>query len=546
MRQLFLSLSFLCAVITALSQQVPTSKDFDAVIEKYFDDKAPGGSVLVVHKGKTIYKSAKGIADMDLNVSIEPDMIFRIGSISKQFTAMSILKLHEEGKLNVQDDIKKYIPQLTWKEAITIDQIVHHTSGVPSYTDFEDFFAQRSMKDAPLDSVIAYFNNRPLDFEPGTKWNYSNSGYILLGAVIEKVSGMSYADYVQRNIFEPLGMKNSRFEINHEIVPNKVKGYTPDGDGWMNGPYISMTWPHAAGSLISNTEDMYTWNRAIHDGKFVSKASLERAFKGGLLADGKDTYYGFGFMLGLTRGERTIEHSGGINGFVSNACYLPDQDLYIVVLTNREADGPTAITAEIAGLVLGKPYLQNATVLDEKNLREYPGVYKFDDIKRFITFENGKLYSQREGSVVYELTPSAKDEFFFHDALANISFKRNKKGKIESLYFDGSGQRPSTWIKTSEALPAPSKYITVDLKKLEELVGDYELMPGFMFTVSVRDGKLYGQGTGQGELELKATSETTFEAKEVGAKFTFGKDGSGKINTMLLEQGGAKLEGKRK
>lgn len=546
MKHIILSITLLSLVFTGLSQQVASTKDYDAIVEKYFDDNVPGGAVIVVHKGTTIYKSAKGMADMELNVPIQPDMIFRIGSISKQFTAMSILKLHEEGKLNVADDVKKYIPQLSWTEAITIDQLVHHTSGVPSYTDFPDFFASRSMHDTSIDSVIAYFNNRPLDFAPGTQWNYSNSGYILLGAIIEKVSGMSYADYIERNLFLPLGMKNSRFEVNSEIVPNKVKGYSPNEEGgWSNAPYISMTWPHAAGSLISTTEDLYIWNKAIHEGKFVSKASLTQAFKGAVLPDGKDTYYGFGLMMGVIRGENTIEHSGGINGFVTNACYIPEQDLFVAVLTNKEADGPTACTAELVALALGKPFVYNATTLDEKTLKEYAGVYSFDGVKRFITFENGKLHSQREGSVMYELTPSAKDEFFFQNSVANISFKRDKKGKIESLYFEGSGQRPSTWKRTTEALPAPVTYMNVDQKTLEKYVGEYELMPGFIFTVSVRDGKLFGVATGQRELELKALTESEFEVKEVGAKINFIKDPSGTVNSMVLLQGGARLEGKR-
>ena len=546
MKHFILCITLLSLAFTGLAQQVATTKDYDAIVEKYFDAAAPGGAVLVMHKGKTIYKSAKGMADMELNVPIQPDMIFRIGSISKQFTAMSILKLHEEGKLNVTDDVKKYIPQLSWTEALTIDQLVHHTSGVPSYTDFPGFFANHSMHDTSLDSVIAYFNNRPLDFAPGTQWNYSNSGYILLGAIIEKASGMSYADYIERNVFAPLGMKNSRFEVNSEIVPNRVKGYATNAEGgWSNASYISMTWPHAAGSLISTTEDLYIWNKALHEGKFVSKASLTQAFKGAVLPDGKDTDYGFGFGMGVIRGENTIEHSGGINGFVTNACYIPEQDLFVAVLTNGEAHDPKACTTELMALALGKPFVYNAITLDEKTLRQYAGVYVFDGAKRFITFENGKLHSQREGSGLYELTASAKDEFFFQDALANISFKRDKKGKIESLYFEGNDQRPSTWKRTKEALPAPVSYINVDQRTLQTYVGNYELMPEFIFTVSVRDGKLFGVATGQRELELKALTESEFEVKEVGAKINFIEDTSGTVNTMVLLQGGARLEGKR-
>jgi CubicO group peptidase (beta-lactamase class C family) len=547
MKQLLLIISLLYPVFTGITQEVPSTQEYKRILDKYFDSDAPGGAVLVVQKGKTLYKDAKGLADMELNLAIQPDMIFRIGSISKQFTAMSILKLHEEGKLNVQDKIQKYLPQLSWTETITIEQLVHHTSGVPSYTDFPDFMGSKSFLDTPLDSIIEYINHRPLDFAPGTEWNYSNSGYVLLGSIIEKVSGMSYEDYIERNLFAPLGMKNSRFEINSEIVPNKVNGYTPkDASGWSHAQYISMTWPHAAGSLLSTTEDLYIWTKALNDGKFVSKSSLEIGFKEALLANGENTHYAYGLNHGVIRGERTLEHSGGIPGFVTNACYLPDQDLFVAVLTNREADGPTALTAELIALTLGKPYSFNPTTLDEKTMKEYSGVYVSDDTKRFITYENGKLFSQREGSVVYELTPSAKDEFFFQDAVATISFKRNKKGKIESLIFDGSGQRPSTWNLSTEALPAPTTYKKVDEKLLLPLVGQYELMPGFIFTVSVKDGKLYGFATGQQEFELKALSETEFEVKEVGAKFTFVEDHSGIVSSMILFQGGQRIEGKRK
>ena len=367
----------------------------------FFDPTSPGGAILVMKKGEVILKEAIGIADMELNVPIQPDMVFEIGSISKQFAAIAILKLQEAGKLSVDDIITKYLPDYPLNgKTITIRQLLNHTSGIRSYTDMPTFDPTIQRKDATTQEVIDFFKNEPLDFEPGTNWNYSNSGYVLLGAIVEKITGMDYGDYVTTEIFQKLGMKNTYWGDRTTIIPNKAKGYTPNGDGgFIKASYLSMTWPHAAGAIMSTTNDLYIWTKAVNEYKVVSEASLDMAYTPCVLSDGRVEEYGFGWGFSQIKGHKVIEHSGGIPGFVSNELYLPQDDVFVALLTNQERNGGTDLASKLAAIAIGDPYVYPAFLVEEKVLKGYEGVYvNATGLERIITLEDGVLYSQRPGS----------------------------------------------------------------------------------------------------------------------------------------------------
>ena len=252
--------------------------EFDKLLSEQFKAGESGCAALVAQKGQILYKKAFGMADIELNVPMQADMVFRIGSITKQFTAVCILQLMEQGKLSLQDEITKFIPDYpTQAHKITIEHLLTHTSGIKSYTGMKNF-QDIIRKDMKPEEVIDFFKNQPMEFVPGSKFNYNNSGYFLLGYIIEKVSGKTYPQYLEENIFKPLGMTNTVFGSNSKIIKNRASGYEPGSDGIVNASLMSMTIPYAAGSIQSTVEDLYKWHQAVHAYKLVKKENLDKAF----------------------------------------------------------------------------------------------------------------------------------------------------------------------------------------------------------------------------------------------------------------------------
>jgi CubicO group peptidase (beta-lactamase class C family) len=279
-------------------------------------------------------------------------MIFRLGSITKQFTAVAILMLAEQGKLSVSDEITKYLPDYPTRDhKITIEHLLTHTSGIKSYTSIPEW---RPMwrKDVTLKEMIDLFKDKPMDFAPGERWSYNNSGYVLLGAIIEKVSGQSYKDFIEKNIFAPLGMKHSFYDDTERIVPRRVSGYSKGKDGFANAEYLSMSWPYAAGSLMSRVDDLAIWDAALYTEKLIKQQSIKRAWTPYTLKDGKPTKYGYGWGISSIGGHRAITHSGGIHGFSTVGLRLPDDRVYVAILTNRQL-GLGDLGQKVAAIAVG-------------------------------------------------------------------------------------------------------------------------------------------------------------------------------------------------
>jgi CubicO group peptidase (beta-lactamase class C family) len=294
---LFVSISFTFSVWLQ-AEKVFTSglAKINAFLEKIYPANEPGAAVLAVKNGKIILRKGYGMANLELGIPIKPEMVFRIGSITKQFTAVAIMKLVEEGKLSVTDDIKKYLPDYpTHGHKITIHHLLNHTSGIKSYTSMPDW-PPLMRKDMTLKELIDFFKNQPMDFAPGERFLYSNSGYILLGAIIEKVSGKSYEAYMDENIFKPLNMSGSYYGSPSRIIPLRAFGYEKDKSQITNASYLSMTQPYAAGSLLSTVDDLHRWYQALEAGKVLSQKSLEQMYTPTKLNNGKTQNYGYNFI----------------------------------------------------------------------------------------------------------------------------------------------------------------------------------------------------------------------------------------------------------
>jgi D-alanyl-D-alanine carboxypeptidase len=334
--------------------------------------RVAGLTVGVVVGNDTLMLRGYGHADLELDVATPPRAIYEIGSVTKQFTAAAVLQLWEQGKLDLDADITAYLPTYaTQSHRIPLRRLLDHTSGIRGYTELPAFrgIASRAL---PRDSLVALFQHEPFDFAPGEALIYNNSAYFLLGLIIEKVSGGTYADYVQRHLFGPTGMTDSRYCSNTAIVKGRAKGYTATPAGLQRAEHMDHTWPFAAGSLCSTAADLITWTRALHAGRVLSERAYRELITPGTLNDGTPVRYAKGLGRNLVAGHPAIAHGGGIPGYASDLVYMPDHDAVIVVLMNTIGGGvdPRNITEAIVRLIFGPrgttpavPYTGDAATL---------------------------------------------------------------------------------------------------------------------------------------------------------------------------------------
>ena len=527
----------------SISAQSLSSK-IDALMLEKFPPNKPGATILVAKQGKTIYRNAFGMANLELQVPMKPENVFELGSITKQFTSVSILMLMEQGKLSLNDKLSKFIENYPKGNEITVHQLLNHTSGIRSYTNMESFRSKARTDLEPME-LINVFKDEPMDFEPGSRYEYNNSAYIILGYIIEKLSGMSYEDYIEKNIFQKIGMTNSYYGSKEQMIPNRASGYQPNETGYNNAEYLSMTLPYAGGSLMSTVDDMLKWEQAIHHNTFISKSSTKLAFTNTTTNDGSPIYYGYGFSIDEINGTPSIEHGGGIFGYATYGVYVPSEDLYAIVLTNSNGNSPTDITVEIAALALGKPFPKKAaTHVSEKEMKKWVGTYEFEDgAVRFVTFSDGTLYSQREGSENLKLYAVSANEYYFEDSFTNYAFEM-KNGKPVANF--RARIRKSTGVKSDRKPPAAKESISLDASVIKDYEGTFELQPGFDIVISAKENQLFAQATGQPEFEIFGESEDKFFLKVVTADIVFNRDEKGNIKSLTLNQGGQQMEGKKK
>jgi CubicO group peptidase (beta-lactamase class C family) len=406
------------------------------------------GSVLVVQNGKVLLQQGYGVRDADAKILNDENTIYQIGSVTKQFTSAIILRLAEAGKLSLTDKVSKYLPDFPNAEKITIENLLSHTSGIYNYTNNGEFMEKEVEKSIDRNALYAMVKDKPLEFEPGSKMSYSNTGYMLLGYIIEKVTGRKYEDVVRTEIFQPLQMTNSGFDFKNLKAANKAIGYSGIQNGKGNKSMIvDSTVSFAAGAIYSTLGDLNKWNNAVLSEKIMKKASLENAFTP------RHSKYGLGWSVDSVAGKRMIAHGGGIHGFLSYNLAIPEENTSVILLTNVSTSKPGKASQDIVAILHNKPY----------------------------------------------------------------------------------------------TLPEVKKEIAVDEKILQQYVGEYELAPTFVITVSVEDGALKAQPTNQPKVDLYATSETEFFLKVVDAKVVFVKNDKGEVEKLILHQNGREIPGvKRK
>ena len=425
----------------ALAQQRDRSaivQAIDSVVASYLNDgKAAGMSVAVIKGRDTLALKAYGSADLELGVPTPARAVYEIGSVTKQFTAAAILQLQDDGKLNLDDDVTKYLADYpTQGHKISIRRLLDHTSGIRGYTELPKFGTIMSRK-LPKDSLVALFKNEKFDFSPGEAEVYNNSAYFLAGLIIEKVSGMSYADYVKKTLFDKAGMNDSRYCSESAIIPRKAHGYDMGPAGLQNKGFIDHTYPYSAGSLCSTVGDLAAWNRALHGGKVLSPAAYRELITPGVLNDGTKLRYAKGLALHTFNGHRTIEHGGGINGYLSESAYFPDQDAVIVVLINTAGPvSPNAVTGSIADVVFGPTKRESQTFAGDRTslVGTYTGVGRGSRMTIKVAEDGGKLVATFPmNSKPSELRFVGNDTWEIEDN--RVTFVR-EGGKVTSMRAD--------------------------------------------------------------------------------------------------------------
>jgi CubicO group peptidase (beta-lactamase class C family) len=349
--KLHLKFVVVCLIFSQSIFSQKLESKIDSIIGTKFKPEIPGAVFLAVKNGKILYRKAFGIADLELNVKMKPEFIFEIGSMTKQFTAISVLMLAEEGKLNLNDEITKFIPDYpTNGNSITIHHLLTHTSGIKDFTSMKAI-KNIAREDLSPKELVDFFKNEPMDFKSGEQYKYCNSGYVILGYIIEIVSRQTYRDFITERIFRKIGMDNTSYASHERIIKNRVSGYR-DKQGYVNANYISFSIPYATGAIMSNVDDLLKWQNALNTNLLLSPAFAEKAFTNYELNNGKKIDYGYGWHLEKLKDKTVREHGGSIFGFKSMGIYEPSEQIYVVGLSNCECNSPTSITKEIASLLI--------------------------------------------------------------------------------------------------------------------------------------------------------------------------------------------------
>ncbi len=401
------------------------------------------GAVLVTDGVRTLLDKGYGMADLEWNIPNTPDVKFRLGSVTKQFTATLILLLQEDGKLHIEDPVGKYLPDApkTW-EKITLANLLGHTSGIPNFTADKEF-ATWSMSPHTHAEEIAFFRDKPLDFEPGSQFAYSNSNYEVLGAVIEKVSGREYAGLLNERIFQPLGMHDTGLDTDELVLPQRAQGYQPGKDGLVHERSESMSVPWAAGSLYSTTGDLLRWMHGLFGGKILNEASLKA-----MTTAGKGDY-GLGLTVSRRDGLEVVGHNGGIEGFVAQLTYLPERQLAVIVLSNVDGAAPEALADQLLDVALGKPVIlaseRKPVPIAPGELGKFVGVYDLQPGFTLTIAASGESITlQGTGSplraLMYQGAPDGHPRFFVPAIDAEVEFVPDANGTVTSLVLHHGGR----------------------------------------------------------------------------------------------------------
>jgi len=428
--------ALLLSVAPALAQDVAR---MDQVVRASVEVEEFSGSVLVARDGEVLLDRGYGFANREWSIPNDGDTKFRLGSVTKQFTAVAVTILNERGLVDLDAPVKTWLPDApaAW-DGVTVRHLLAHTSGIPNLTAFDDYESLKTLP-ATIDSLIERFRDRPLDFQPGEGWRYSNSGYIVLTAIVAKASGQSYEEFVAETLFKPLGMTDSGYDSHAAILPRRASGYTPTAGGIVNTDYLDMSIPQGAGGLYSTTHDLLKWEQALFGGRLLRPESLT------LLTTPVRNRYAFGLIVTEADGNRTFSHSGGIEGFNTYMAYDPDRRMTVIVLGNLNGPGPDQVGGSLLALARGQtvtlPTERQAIVVAPEALRAFEGVYDLAPTFAItVSLVDDRLMAQATGQSAFRLHAESADGFFLREVDARITFTRDASGSVDGLILHQGGR----------------------------------------------------------------------------------------------------------
>jgi CubicO group peptidase (beta-lactamase class C family) len=431
---------FVLLCVAAISRSQTPEARIEQIIQSYVTGHQFMGSVLIAKGDQILFDKGYGYANLEWQIPNGPDAKFRLGSATKQFTAACILLLEERGKLKTDDLVKKYLPDApaSW-DKITIYHLLTHTSGIPDFTSFPDY-GEIEKKPASPEEIVKRFRDKPLDFEPGAKFSYSNSGYVLLGYLIDIVSGEKYPQFVKDNIFTPLGMTDSGYDVSATVLSHRAAGYTPTPGGEIvNTGYIDMTIPYSAGALYSTTHDLWKWERALYGGKLLKGQSLTK-----MTTPYKDSY-ACGLVISTATGHKQISHGGGIEGFNTELAYYPDGQLAIVVLGNLNGGAPGEIAGKAATVEFGGSITltseRKEITLTPAQLTALVGTYSLaPGVDLAVTLEGNQVWTQLTGQGKLQIFAESPMLFFLKVVDAQLEFAKDASGKVAQVTLHQNGR----------------------------------------------------------------------------------------------------------
>lgn len=436
-----------CMIVLAAAVAVPypawaqadeRSRQLEQYLQACVDVLQFNGTVLVKHQGQTLVNRGFGFANFEHQVPNAPRTKFRIGSITKPFTAMLVLLQQQQGRLSVEDPINKYLsdPPATW-EPIKIHHLLQHTSGISEFTESADYLTRQARLGRP-ENLVSMFRDKPLKFAPGERHEYSNSGYLLLGLILEKVTGQSYETLVQEQIFGRLGMSDSGYDRHAPIVPHRAAGYSRVGNTTRNAPYVDIAAVQGAGALYSTVEDLSTWDDALTAGKLLTPELYEKLYQPG---KGK---YAYGWVVESRSGRRYLWHTGAIDGFSSYIVRCPAERSCAVVLSNCDSGAPHRMGNELLAIAFGEEYRlprqHRAIQVDPARYDAYVGSYEIDPQTILVVSRKGDQLQAAIGAEKLDIFPESATDFFFKATDAEIRFVPDASGVVSQLHLRAQGQ----------------------------------------------------------------------------------------------------------
>jgi CubicO group peptidase (beta-lactamase class C family) len=438
--------SLLIAFLFVACHAQSVEQKIDELLTAYSNQNKLNGSVLVAQKGKIIYQKGFGYRNAEQKIPNDVNSIFQIGSITKQFTAAVIMELQQEGKLSVKDKLSKYFPGFSNGDRITIENLLTHTSGIHSYTDDTVVMKNDVTKHYSQEQMLKLFTGYSPDFEPGSDWHYSNSGYSLLGYIIEKVEKKPYEKVVRERIFQPLSMTNSGFDFTHLSAPTKTKGYFSLNPNPVPAPIVDSTIAYSAGAIYSSVGDLFKWDRAIYTDKVLKPEAWKAVFTP------YKNKYGYGWTIDSVYGKLITAHSGGIHGYSSYILRFPQDDVAVIMFDNTSSNALGTISKNVAAILFNQPYnipaVKKEIVVDTTILKKYVGEYELAPGFTITVFLEGKgLKAQATGQPSFDLFAEKESVFFLKVVEAKIEFVKDANGNVTEMILYQNGEHKGKKIK---------------------------------------------------------------------------------------------------